>query len=132
MLHFFSSLTKRHLIQSARLWLKTIIKNVEHKGELKCQKTKRLNSFLSKCDEKSQEKIKLISNADILNKIASRIELCNPKDVFIHSGSEEDSEYIKKMCLETGEEADLAMEGHTIHFDPPKEQGRIVAQTLFD
>ena len=52
---------------------------------------KALELILSKCDEKSQEKIKLISNADILNKVASRIELCNPKDVFIHSGSEEDS-----------------------------------------
>ena len=90
---------------------------------------KALELILSKCDEKSQEKIKLISNADILNKIANRIELCNPKDVFIHSGSEEDYEYIKKMSLEAGEESPLAMEGHTIHFDPPTEQGRIVNQT---
>ncbi len=90
---------------------------------------KALELILSKCDEKNQKKIKLISNIDILNKIASRIELCNPKDVFIHSGSEEDYEYIKKMCLETGEESPLAMEGHTIHFDPPTEQGRIVKQT---
>ena len=90
---------------------------------------KALELILSKCDEKNQKKIKLISNADILDKIANRIELCNPKDVFIHSGSEEDYEYIKKMCLETGEESPLAMEGHTIHFDPPTEQGRIVKQT---
>ena len=90
---------------------------------------KALELILSKCDEKNQKKIKLISNADILNKIANRIELCNPKDVFVHSGSEEDCEYIKKMCLETGEESPLAMEGHTIHFDPPTEQGRIVKQT---
>ena len=88
-----------------------------------------LELILSKCDEKNQKKIKLINNADILSKIASRIELCNPKDVFIHSGSEEDYEYIKKMSLETGEESPLAMEGHTIHFDPPTEQGRIVKQT---
>ncbi len=90
---------------------------------------KALELILSKCDEKNQKKIKLISNADILNKIANRIELCNPKDVFIHSGSEEDYEYIKKMCLETGEESPLVMEDHTIHFDPPAEQGRIVNQT---
>ncbi len=88
-----------------------------------------LDLILSKCDEKSCEKIKLIKNVDILNKIASRIELCNPKDIFVHSGSEEDFQYIKDMCLKTGEESKLNMEGHTIHFDPPKEQGRIVAQT---
>ena len=76
-------------------------------------------------------KIKENSNVDILNKIADRIELCNPKDVFIHSGSEEDSEYVKKMCLETGEETDLAMEGHTIHFDLKEEQGRIIDRTFY-
>ncbi len=90
---------------------------------------KQLELILSKCDEKNQEKIKKISNPDILAKIAERIELCNPKDVFIHSGNQEDRDYIKMMALEVGEEQPLAMEGHTIHFDPAIEQGRIVKQT---
>lgn len=90
---------------------------------------KDLTLILSKCDKESQEKIKQITNADILQTIANRIELCNPKDVFIHTGSDKDCDYVKKMALEAGEEDKLAMEGHTIHFDPPTEQGRVVKQT---
>jgi phosphoenolpyruvate carboxykinase (GTP) len=85
--------------------------------------------ILSKCDDRNKSKIQIIKNPDILAKIADRIELCNPKDLFIHTGSAEDSAYIKRMTLELGEEKPLAMEGHTYHFDPPTEQGRVVKQT---
>lgn len=90
---------------------------------------KDLTIILSKCDEANKAKVQAVKNPELLAKIANRIELCNPKDVFIHTGSDEDCEHIKKMSLEAGEEAPLAMEGHTIHFDPPNEQGRIVKQT---
>ena len=90
---------------------------------------KDLAIILSKCDETNKAKVMIVKNQDLLAKIASRIELCNPKDIFIHTGSAEDCEYIKKMSLETGEEEPLALAGHTIHFDPPTEQGRVVKQT---
>ena len=90
---------------------------------------KGLDLILSKCDEHNQGKICQISNNKILATIADRIELCNPKNIFIHTGSDADCEHIKKMSLATGEEQKLKMEGHTIHFDPPTEQGRIVKQT---
>ena len=90
---------------------------------------KDLTLILSKCDEANQAKAKAVKNPDLLAKIANRIELCNPKDIFIHTGSDEDREHVRKMSLGAGEEAPLAMAGHTIHFDPPKEQGRVVKQT---
>lgn len=90
---------------------------------------KDLAFILSKCDEQNQTKIKKIKNPEILEKIANRIKLCNPKNLFIHTGNNEDCEYIKKMVLEVGEEQTLRMVGHTIHFDPPSEQGRVVKQT---
>ncbi len=90
---------------------------------------KYLALILSKCDESNATKIQSIKNQDILTKIADRIELCNPDNLFIHTGNAEDCEFIKKMALKVGEEAKLAMEGHTIHFDPPTEQGRVVKQT---
>lgn len=89
-----------------------------------------LTLILSKCDKANQAKIQTIKNKDLLDKIANRIELCNPKDLFIHTGSDADRDYVKQMSLEVGEEKPLAMEGHTIHFDPAAEQGRIVKQTF--
>jgi len=91
--------------------------------------SKNLETILSKCDSKNKEKIQAIKNEAILAKIADRIKLCNPKDIFVHSGNESDCTYIKDMSLKANEEAKLAMEGHTIHFDPPAEQGRVVKQT---
>lgn len=89
-----------------------------------------LDIILAKCDEASKAKFSVVKNEEILATIANRIELCNPKDIFVHTGSDEDRAYVKKMALEVGEEQKLAMEGHTIHFDPPAEQGRIVKQTF--
>ena len=89
-----------------------------------------LNLILSKCDEASKAKAQKITNSDILATIADRIKLCEPDSVHIHTGSDEDQAYVKKMTLEVGEEEKLAMEGHTIHFDPAVEQGRIVKQTF--
>ncbi|MEA3500438.1 MAG: phosphoenolpyruvate carboxykinase domain-containing protein [Candidatus Marinimicrobia bacterium] len=88
-----------------------------------------LELILSKCDQANKDKIKIIKNEDILAKIADTIKLCDPDNLFIQTGTEEDKEYVKKMTLETGEEEKLKMKGHTIHFDPPYEQGRIVDQT---
>lgn len=88
-----------------------------------------LDIILAKCDEDAKSKMSAIKNEKILATIANRIELCNPKDVWVHTGTQEDCDYVKKMALETGEEQKLAMDGHTIHFDPPTEQGRVVKQT---
>lgn len=88
-----------------------------------------LDVIFSKCDEANQAKIKGLKNQELLAKIANRIELCNPKDLFIHTGSAEDCGHVRKMSLAVGEEEPLAMDGHTIHFDLPAEQGRIVKQT---
>lgn len=90
---------------------------------------KDLALILTKCDDSNKTKLQKINNPDILAKIANRIELCNPENVFIHTGSSEDFAYIKKMTLEHGEETQLAIESHTLHFDPPTEQGRVVKQT---
>ena len=88
-----------------------------------------LELILSKCDDASKAKIEKIKNTDILATIANRIELCDPEKVHIHTGSDEDKAYVRKMVLEVGEEQELKMKGHTLHFDAPNEQGRIVKQT---
>ncbi len=46
-----------------------------------------LDIILAKCDEASKAKFAVVKNEEILSTIANRIELCNPKDLFIHTGS---------------------------------------------
>jgi phosphoenolpyruvate carboxykinase (GTP) len=76
-------------------------------------------------------KLSKIKNEEALLKIANAIALCKPKEVFIHTGSKADMEWVRKYSLEKGEEKPLAMKDHTIHFDLPQDQGRLVAQTFY-
>ncbi len=84
-----------------------------------------------KLDSVNQEKLAPITNEDALIKIAAAINMCEPDDVFINTGSAEDVEWIRKYSLEKGEEAPLAKKGHTIHFDLPQDQARLVNQTFY-
>jgi len=82
-------------------------------------------------DEANLTKLKPITNPDALIKIANSIALCKPDAVFVNSGSPEDIEWIKQHCFDKGEERPLAKQGHTIHFDLPQDQARLVNQTYY-
>ncbi len=64
-------------------------------------------------------------------KIANAIAMCEPDAVFINTGSEEDIQWIRDYSLDKGEEKNLAKDGHTIHFDLPQDQARLVNQTFY-
>ncbi len=87
--------------------------------------------FRSKMDKENLAKIGKIKNEDALLKIANAIAMCDPERVLVNTGSEADVVAIRKMSIEKGEEAPLAMKGHTIHYDLPKEQARIVDRTFY-
>jgi len=89
-----------------------------------------LELILSKCSAANQAKIQQISNPDILSTIAKRVTLCQPDNIHIHTGTDEDMAYVRQQVLAASEELPLTMPGHTVHFDPPNEQGRIVKQTF--
>ncbi|MFH1852699.1 MAG: phosphoenolpyruvate carboxykinase (GTP) [Candidatus Neomarinimicrobiota bacterium] len=82
-------------------------------------------------DTANREKLAPIRNAEALIKIANAIAMCQPDDVFIDSGSEADIQWIREYSLKKGEEKKLAKEGHTIHFDLPQDQARLVKQTYY-
>ncbi len=82
-------------------------------------------------DEVNQAKLAPITNEDALIKIAAAISMCQPDSVFINTGSAEDVEWIRKYSIEKGEERPLAKKDHTIHFDLPQEQARLVNQTYY-
>jgi phosphoenolpyruvate carboxykinase (GTP) len=87
--------------------------------------------FRKKMDGESLSKIGRITSEDPLLRIANAIALCDPDRAWVDTGSEADLETLRTWSLEKGEEAPLAMEGHTIHYDLPREQARIVDRTFY-
>jgi phosphoenolpyruvate carboxykinase (GTP) len=87
--------------------------------------------FKQYMDENHLDRILKIENPQILIRIANSIVLCNPRSIFVNTGSDEDLKFIKDLAIEKGEESPLAMENHTIHFDLAGEQGRIVDRTYY-
>ncbi len=85
----------------------------------------------SKLDAANKEKIAAIENEEALLKIANAISMCKPESVFIDTGSEADIQWIREYSLKKGEEKKLTKEGHTIHFDLPQDQARLVNQTYY-
>lgn len=67
--------------------------------------------------EDNRRKIEELKNPKVMECLNEAIELCKPAKVTVITDSEEDIAYIRELSLKNGEEAKLAMEGHTIHFD---------------
>ena len=82
-------------------------------------------------DSDNLAKLSPINNAEALLKIANAISMCKPDAVFVNSGSEADVQWIRDYSLTKGEEKKLAKKGHTIHFDLPMDQARLVNQTFY-
>jgi phosphoenolpyruvate carboxykinase (GTP) len=87
--------------------------------------------FEHKMDKESLDRIGKVRNEDALLRIANAIAMCEPDRAWVNTGSEADRATIRRWSIEKGEEAALAMDGHTIHFDLAKEQGRIVDRTFY-
>ena len=73
-------------------------------------------------DGEHLSRILKIKNSEVLIRIANAIALCNPRSIFVNTGSPKDLKFINDLSIEKGEESPLAMEGHTIHFDLAGEQ----------
>ena len=69
-------------------------------------------------------KLSKISNGKLYEFIAHFIKLLDPASVFVCDDSTGDLSYISEKAIHDGEEQRMAMNGHTIHFDSPLDQGR--------
>lgn len=87
--------------------------------------------FNEKLDGENLAKLNKIKTEEAQLKIANAIKFCNPDTVMITTGSPEDMEKVRQMSVDKGEESPLAMKDHTIHYDLPEEQGRIVDRTFY-
>ncbi len=84
-----------------------------------------------KCDQESLDKLSAITNEEARMKIANAISMIGADAIFVNTGSDADVQKIRQMSLEKGEEKPLAMKDHTIHYDLPQEQARLVKQTFY-
>lgn len=75
-------------------------------------------------DAEQYAKLVKISNGKLYDFIAHFIALLDPASVFICDDTDRDLRYIREKALRDGEERRLAMDGHTLHFDSPLDQGR--------
>ncbi|HUX11453.1 MAG TPA: phosphoenolpyruvate carboxykinase domain-containing protein [Spirochaetia bacterium] len=72
-----------------------------------------------------------LANEEAICRIANAISLCEPAEVFVHSGSLDDMQYVREMAIRGGEEFPLSLPGHTCHFDLPEDQGRMIDRTFY-
>jgi phosphoenolpyruvate carboxykinase (GTP) len=75
-------------------------------------------------------KLAKIDNPDLHAFIAKYIEHCNPGKIFVCADTPEDVKYIREKAITNGEEAKLATDGHTIHFDNYFDQARDKEHTV--
>ncbi|MEA3345996.1 MAG: phosphoenolpyruvate carboxykinase domain-containing protein, partial [Chloroflexota bacterium] len=85
----------------------------------------------ARCDQECVAKLSRITHEEAILKIANAISMMKPDDVFVNTGSEADVRRIRIMSLAKGEEHPVAMKDHTIHFDLPQEQARIIGRTYY-
>jgi len=83
----------------------------------------------SRLGEDGYRRVSRINNPAVNEFLDRYIELCDPDSVFICTDSPEDLQYIRELAIRNGEEMELALEGHTIHFDASGDQGRDKANT---
>jgi len=89
------------------------------------------NVLKERLGKKNYEKLSAINNPALHRFIAKYVELCNPDEVFVCTGSSEDIRYIREQSILSGEERKLATEGHTVHFDGYYDQARDEKNTKF-
>ena len=87
--------------------------------------------FENRLDPLHRDRLSKITHPEVLLKIANAIAMCQPDRIFVNTGSEEDRQFIRELALANGEEAELPMSDHTIHYDLKEEQGRIIDRTFY-
>jgi len=75
-------------------------------------------------DEVNYKKLEAVASPALYEFIQTYIEHCNPESVFVCDGSADDLQYIRDLAIKNCEERDLALDGHTVHYDGYYDQAR--------
>ncbi|HDS45363.1 MAG TPA: phosphoenolpyruvate carboxykinase (GTP) [Methanomicrobia archaeon] len=81
--------------------------------------------------EDNARKLEKIDHPPLHHLIARYVELCEPDSVFVSTDSVEDIAYVRQAAIRAGEELELALAGHTAHFDGYYDQARDKKNTKF-
>ena len=68
-------------------------------------------------DQENFDKLKALNNDKVIKIVSEFVDLCRPSKVTVITDSIEDIEYCRRKAIEIGEEAELDIKGHTVHFD---------------
>lgn len=79
----------------------------------------------------TRQKLEALNNPKVVKYVEDTIRLCRPAKVTVLTDSIEDINYLKELATKNGEEKPLAMKGHTVHFDGPKDLARDKANTKY-
>ena len=82
------------------------------------------NILRTRLGQEGYQRLVKIDNLKLHQFIAKYIELCNPDKVFVCADSSDDIDYIRQSAIRNGEESELAIKGHTVHFDSYHDQAR--------
>jgi phosphoenolpyruvate carboxykinase (GTP) len=83
-----------------------------------------LKLLKAKCSKASYGKLIALNNLQLWNFVAKYAELCRPSSIYICDDSYADAQYIRKKAKKNTEETELAIKGHTVHFDGYNDQAR--------
>ncbi len=75
------------------------------------------------------QKLIILQNPKVLKVIEDFVDLCKPAKITVITDDLEEIEYIRQGALREGEEKNLAINGHTIHYDGYYDQARDVKNT---
>ena len=76
-------------------------------------------------------KLLAIPNRNVHRFVAKAVELCEPMKVFVTTDAKEDVDYIRRNAIARGEETELAIDTHSVHFDGFFDQARDVTSTKY-
>ncbi|MGY5871832.1 MAG: phosphoenolpyruvate carboxykinase (GTP) [Candidatus Thorarchaeota archaeon] len=76
-------------------------------------------------------KLLAIPNRDVHRFVAKSVELCEPMKVFVCTDSQDDIDYIRRNAIARGEETELAIDTHSVHFDGFFDQARDKTSTRY-
>jgi len=93
-------------------------------GELTAMRKKYADMLRGKLDEANLARLRAIDNERLHAFVADAVKLCQPETVLVLDDSPESMALTRRKAIELGEETPLAVEGHTVHFDGPSDQGR--------
>lgn len=75
-------------------------------------------------NEKNAALLSALNNPRVEALVERYVKLCGPASVVVIDDTPEAVRYIRETAIASGEEHNLAMTGHTYHFDGPRDQAR--------